>query len=81
MTSWREFYIDAIEASAKGEGQDPLWDLTYYIMKLHNDTSSADSIAARNEFRESLTTPWVDPAAPVDTATDTDSSGENATEE
>jgi cytochrome c5 len=70
MPSWREFYINEIEASAQGNGRDPIWDLTYFILKLHNDTSSVDSLSARNEFRASLANPWVDPAAPVDTAMD-----------
>jgi hypothetical protein len=73
MTSWQEFYVDAIEASAKGAGNDPIWDLTYFILQLHNDTSSVESIKERNGFRESLETPWVDPNA-EDTATD-DSTG------
>jgi cytochrome c5 len=61
MTSWREFYIDAIETAAQGEGRDPIWDLTYFIMKLQNDTPSTEALAARGAFRASLKTPWVAP--------------------
>jgi mono/diheme cytochrome c family protein len=78
MTSWQEFYIDAIEASAEGTDPDPIWDLTYFIMKLQNKTTSAESLKERSGFRSSLATPWVDPKGD-DTATD-DSLGTDSAE-
>jgi len=63
MTSWREFYIDAIEASANGNGQDPIWDLTYYILQLHNDTPSTEALTTRRALKDSLNTPWTAPGS------------------
>ena len=68
MPSWQEFYYDAIESAEAGEGHNPLWDLTYYVMQLHNETSSVEGAAIREANVTSLDTPWVAPGTePVDT--------------
>ena len=62
MPSWREFYIDDIEKAEKGEGNDPIWDLVYYVMELHNETTTEDGLRNQAKLAEALATPWTAPA-------------------
>jgi len=81
MPSWREFYIDDIEKAEKGEGRDPIWDLVYYVMELHNETTTEDAVRKQAKHMATLAAPWVAPSdktqvdtnSPDDTAEATDS--------